>query len=214
MWNWFTHENSCVRGAHVLQIHILQHFPCRCGDSVSVSSFLLNCTGIPSTIILCATLTCDGSTLSLQCKVNRSVLIDYYINVVKSKWTRAHSGSAVTWEPRFTYDQSRPGIQIPRPKRQHVYVWKAVYVGQCARGLKGWEIMSTKGAPGALDWVSLLPFLPLSLFHPPLPFSSGHFQHYPGTFKRLDHSFYNCATNACQQLGMSDTNGQYYFLLS
>lgn len=38
--------------------------------------------------------------------------------------------------------------------------------------LKGWEIMLTKGAPGALDWVSLLPFLPLSAFHhhhpPPL----------------------------------------------
>lgn len=72
--------------------------------------------------------------------------------------------------------------------------------------------MSTKGAPGALDWVSLLPFLPLSLFHPPLPFSSDHFQHYPGTFKRLDHSFYNCATNACQHTG--ETNGEYYFLIS
>lgn len=117
-------------------------------------------------------------------------------------------GSTVTWESPFTYDQSQPRVQIPRSKRQHVYVWKAVYVGQCVRGLKGWEIMSTKGAPGALDWVSLLPFLPLSLFHPPLPFSSGHFQHYPGTFKRLDHSFYNCATNA------RETNGEYYFLIS
>lgn len=90
-------------------------------------------------------------------------------------------------------------------KNQHVYVWKAVYVGQCVRGLKGWEITSTKDAPGALDWVSLLPFLPLSLFHPPLPFSSDHFQHYPGTLKRLDHSFHICATNVGQQTG--ETNG-------
>ncbi len=130
-------------------------------------------------------------------------------------WLNQNAPNPVLWpESPLLHDQSQPRIQIPRSQRQHVYVWKAVYVGQCVRGLKGWEIMSTKGAPGALDWVSLLPFLPLSLFHPPLPFSSGHFQHYPGTFKRLDHSFYNCATNVCQQLGMRTTNGEYYFLIS
>lgn len=131
---------------------------------------------------------------------------------LQSGWTTMEQTSDLS--VLFTYDQSQSRIQIPWTKKQRVYVWKAVYVGQCVRGLKGWEIMSTKGAPGALDWVSLLPFLPLSLFHPPLPFSSGHFQHYPGTFKRLDHSFYNCATNACQQLGMKETNGEYNLLIS
>lgn len=124
-------------------------------------------------------------------------------------WQRSDLGFPFYIWPEPTQDPNPPV-----EKSRLVYVWKAVYVGQCVRGLKGWEIMSTKGAPGALDWVSLLPFLPLSLFHPPLPFSSGHFQHYPGTFKRLDHSFYNCATNACQQLGMRETNGKYYLLIS
>lgn len=90
----------------------------------------------------------------------------FITQVCKIEWTALHSGSTVTREFLFTYDQSQPtGPKSPWPRRQHVYVWKAVYVGQSVRCLKGWEIMLTKGAPGALDWVSLLPFLPLS----PLP---------------------------------------------
>ena len=137
----------------------------------------------------------------------------FYTSVVQSQRTKPPPGllQRTDLTVLFTYEQSQSRVQIPRSKQQCVYLWKAVYVGQCVRGLKGWEIMSTKGAPGALDWVSLLP---LSLFHPPLPFFFGHFQHYPGTFKRLDHCFYNCATNACQQLAMKETNGEYYFLIS
>lgn len=41
--------------------------------------------------------------------------------------------------------------------------------GRCAHRLEGWEIMSTKGAPGALDWVSLLPFLPSIPLSSPSP---------------------------------------------
>lgn len=93
------------------------------------------------------------------------------------------------WSPFYIWPEST-GTQIPLGGESSVCTYERLYMlaGVCRR-LKGWEIMSTKGAPGALDWVSLLPFLPLSLFHPPLLFSSGHFQRCPGTFKRLDRSF-------------------------
>lgn len=99
----------------------------------------------------------------------------------------------------------------PPPKSCSMCMHERLYMLACVCAVsRVGEIMSTKGAPGALDWVSLLPFLPLSSFHPPLPCSSGHLHHYPGTFKRLGCSFIIAPLMHVNCLEMRETNGDFF----
>lgn len=182
----YTWKHLCERGTCALNSHVTASSPKGCPNPSDVCKFHHLQPLLPLALT---------KPLQIPCKSYTSATDDRALDWIplrtKKKKTKTEKNMALTWESACAYEQSL----ATGPASLRCGKKKAACV--CVKGCICWPVCAlSQGLGDYVDkrctWCFRLSFSPplppfICLPSPPSPFSCGHFQHLPQTFKRLGH---------------------------